>query len=132
MKNPFTGRESLSARVSSVDGSVHINRAARDAHDAMKRSQESMKRTQEIARRAQEAAKRGQEAARRGQQAMNQSRKDMELGHRNPGRLRPELSLQPGVSGRSSSGIGALVRVLIVLAVLAFILYALFIRFSHR
>src|SRR5258708_12665141 len=91
-----------------------------------------MKRTEETARGAEEAAKRGTEAARRGQQAMNQSRKDMEPGHRNPGRLRPELSLQPGVSGRSSSGIGALVRVLIVLAVLAFILYALFIRVSHR
>ena len=84
-----------------------------------------MKRTQEMARRA-------QEAARRGQQAMNQNRTDMELGHRNPGPLRPELSLRSGVSGRSPSGIGVVVRVLIVLAVLGFILYALFIRFSHR
>jgi hypothetical protein len=85
-----------------------------------------------MARRAQEAARRGQEAARRGQQAMNQNRTDMELGHRNPGRLRPELNLRSGVSGRRLSGIGTVVRILIVLAVLAFILYVLFIRFSHR
>jgi hypothetical protein len=82
-------------------------------------------------KRAQEMASRAQEAARRRQQAMNQNRTNMDLGQRNPSRLRPELSLRSGVSGRSSSGIGTVVRVLITLAVLAFILYALFIRFSH-
>ena len=54
MKNDPFPRPSLASRISSLDGSIHANQAARDAHDAMKRSQEAMKRAQDAARRNQE------------------------------------------------------------------------------
>jgi hypothetical protein len=50
VKNPFTGRDTLVSRTSLVDGSVHLNSAARNSYDAMKRFEEHRKRFQEMRR----------------------------------------------------------------------------------
>lgn len=41
MKNPIAGRNTLLSRMSSVDGSIHLNRGMRDVYDAQKRAQKS-------------------------------------------------------------------------------------------
>jgi hypothetical protein len=46
MKNPFTGRDSLLARTSTIDGSIHLTRGLRDAHDAMKQGQQMQQQMQ--------------------------------------------------------------------------------------
>jgi hypothetical protein len=52
MKKTFTGRDSLPSRTSAIDGTIHLNRGIRDAHDAMKRAQEARKRMDESRKQA--------------------------------------------------------------------------------
>ena len=52
MKDPFTGRDSLLSRTSTIDGSLHLSRGLRDAYDAAKRAEQARKQMDDLRKQA--------------------------------------------------------------------------------
>jgi len=71
MTNKFGGPPPLIHRVSTVDGTIHLNRGLRDAHDATARAERARKQA-EMSRKQMEMSR---EASRRAMEAMRKRTK---------------------------------------------------------